>query len=220
MVFRKKGDTDVGRTRYAENPRVHRAVQLAEGLVVEKRNKPKKARTKLTIKEVELKWTEPVYLEMLRYYASDGLSKKVIAEKLNISLKTLERLLAKHEEVRAAFQWGIDHMISRVESALLRSALGLTIVEKRHTIVYDTNNEIKETKDEVIEKEIPPNVDAIRCFLFARAKDRYNKADNEVKDDRTINITIKKTDGSIQVHDVIPITPQPQRTLLNYDDNV
>lgn len=144
-------------------------------------------------------WLQPVHLELIQYYASDGMSLNDIAKKLQITVRQLEGLIKTMPEVGEAIQFGKDRLVARVESGLIKAALGMSCKDYRKTTYFNGQGELVTTKIEEREYDVPPNVEAIKMFLFTRAKDRYSKDTIQPIEDRSINITIKKADSTVAI---------------------
>ena len=170
--------------------------------------KPKKvrpSRTRSPRKENAIieQWTAPDKLELISCWARDGYTDKEIAEKMGISLPTLRSYCLKRPALDAAIRNGKEIVDYRVESALLKSALGGQTTELKITAVYK-NNTVVSTIKEKTTKEQPPNVLACQTWLFNRQRDKWKRnRDNEivVEDDQSINITIKRAGKRIEVEE-------------------
>jgi len=150
-------------------------------------------------------WLRPVHLELIQYYASDGLSLKDISLKTGIPYSEMKDIAKYDQDVADAIQFGKDRMVARVESALIKTALGMRCSEYKKTTYFNEKGVETSSKIEEREYDLPPSVEAIKVILFARAKDRYNKDMTPTYEDRSINITIRKADGSVNMIEQEPI---------------
>ena len=146
-------------------------------------------------------WTQPEQLELLYFWARDDYTSERVAEKMGISESTLQSYRKKSAEIDKAIRTGKEVVDARVESALLKSALGHKTKEVRVVQVYK-HKILVEILKEVIEKEHVPSVLACTTWLFNRQREKWKKnRDNEitVDDDQSINITITRAGNSIEV---------------------
>ena len=146
-------------------------------------------------------WSKEEQLTLLEGWARDGYTNAEIAAKMGISEVTLQSYRKKHPEIDKAIRIGKEVIDYRVESALLRSALGATTNEVKVVQVYK-KGELIETHKEVTKTEHVPSVLACTTWLFNRQREKWKKnRDNEitVDDDQSINITITRAGNSIEV---------------------
>jgi DNA-binding CsgD family transcriptional regulator len=139
-------------------------------------------------------WTQPEQLELLYYWARDDYTSEKVAEKMGINALTLKAYRKKSNEIDKAIRTGKEVVDASVESALLKSARGMTTKEVKVVQVYK-HGVLVETHKEVTEKEHVPSVLACTTWLYNRQRDKWKKnRDNEsaVDDDRSINITITR----------------------------
>lgn len=117
-----------------------------------------------------------------------------IREKMgNINATTLTHWRRTYPEMEKAFSVGREILDYRVESALVKVALGYKTTETRSIINQmpdkDGNRIVRVEK---IEKEIQPNVTAIMCWLNNRKPDSWKRnRDNSLElNDTQSNITV------------------------------
>ena len=165
-----------------------------------------KAKTKTRSSRIEnsiiAKWTHPDKLAAITGWAENGYSDKDIAEKMGISVPTFRRYRLESPELDQAVQDGKEVIDNKVESALLKAALGGKMKEVKVTTVLDREGTLKSTIKETTIRENPPNVLACQTWLFNRQRDKWKRnRDNEiaVEDDQSINITIKRAGKTIEV---------------------
>ena len=148
-------------------------------------------------------WSQPDKLELISCWARDGYTDKDIAEKMGISLPTFRLYRLKSPEIDNAVQNSKDIVDYKVESALLKAALGCTVEELKIIGEY-VNGQLVKTIKEKTTKEQPPNVLACQTWLFNRQRDKWKRnRDNEitVEEDQSINITIKRAGKKIEVEE-------------------
>jgi transposase-like protein len=169
--------------------------------------KPKDGRKKIPRRKavanpsVMNRWTEQDKLERITCLARDGYTDTEIAEKMGVSSKTLQTWRIKCPEIDAAVRNGKEVIDSKVESALLKAALGGMTTETKVILVYKKLELVKTIKERIT-REQPPNVLACQTWLFNRQRDKWKRnRDNEltVEDDRSINITITRAGQAIEV---------------------
>lgn len=117
--------------------------------------------------------------EILAWRRQDGLREKDIAQKLGISVATLENYKNKYPEFAEAMQEAKQAVVSDVFSALLKRAKGYEYQEKKvYTRQEDTKDGPKSvTYTEITKKQEPPNVAA--CSLLLKNLDReHDWSDN------------------------------------------
>ena len=89
----------------------------------------------------------------------------------------------------------------KVESALLKAALGFTIKEVKVVGTFQNGVLVKTTK-ETTTKEFSPNVLACQVWLYNRQREKWKRnPDNEINSegDQSINITITRAGKTIEV---------------------
>jgi cytidylate kinase len=140
------------------------------------------------------KWTQPDNLDLLSGLASGGCTDKQIAERMGISVRSFYNYRKKSPELDEAIQEGKEIVDRKVESALMKAALGGTTTETKITLVYE-GGELVRTVKERITREVPPNVLACQTWLFNRQREQWKRnRDNEiaVDDDQSINIIVTR----------------------------
>lgn len=124
-------------------------------------------------------WLTEDGLSLLKAWARDGLTDEQIAKKMDINIATLYRYKQNHCEICEALKIGKEIVDIQVENALLKRALGCTVVEKK----TKTTSSGKETIE--ITKDIPPDVGAIAIWLKNRKPDAWR--DHPVSKDSTLD---------------------------------
>lgn len=135
-------------------------------------------------------------LLLLKSYARDGYSYQDIADRFGISLSGLEQWRSKYPQIQEAIDEGRELTDYKVENALLKSALGYKTKEVKTTTIMRFGK-VVETQKEVLEKEQPPNVQAITLWLTNRNKDKWKTPNSknlldEVEEDSTIQVTVTR----------------------------
>lgn len=146
-------------------------------------------------------WLEPDCLLLLESWARDGMTVEQISAKIGIHKATLCAWMAKHEEIKNALRNGRELIDYKVESALLKSALGYKTRELK-VVTTMKNGKVVEIKEEKTDKEFPPNVGAIQMWLANRRSDKWKRSYSnrsvleEIGEDSNITIKIERADGS------------------------
>lgn len=110
-------------------------------------------------------------LALIANWVAGGASMRDIAKKLGIPLGVLRQWRATYSELNRVLEEADDVAVAKVESALLRRALGYETTE---TVVEE-----RETRDGVVEthrtttKEVAPDVSAATFWLKNRAPHRW-----------------------------------------------
>jgi len=146
-------------------------------------------------------WTEPDNLELLSCWARDGYTDKEIAEKMGITRERLHYHRKKIPEIDKAIRNGKEIVDYKVESALLKAAIGGKTEELKVTVAMKEGKVVNTIKERTT-REQPPNVLACQTWLFNRQREKWKRnRDNEiaVEDDQSINITIKRAGKQIEV---------------------
>ena len=165
-------------------------------------------------------WTAPKKLALITDWAKNGYGDHEIAEKMGISVPTFRRYRLEAPAIDEAVRDGKEVIDHKVESALLKAALGYQTKEVK--IIITTVKPVKEVKgkegkdcdleeigtkkvrilQETTTREVPPNVLACQTWLFNRQRDKWKRNwDNEiaVEDDKNINITITRAGKTIEL---------------------
>lgn len=119
-------------------------------------------------------WEDEDGLLLLRSWAQDGCTQQDIAARMGISSQRLKSWRKKHPLINNALMQGRELVDYKVESALLKSALGYKKTEVRVTTIM-RYGKLVETQKEVLETEQPPSVAAIQVWLYNRCPDKWRK---------------------------------------------
>lgn len=135
-------------------------------------------------------------LLLLKSYARDGYTYQDIADRFGINHNMLSRWREKFPQIDEAIKEGRELTDYKVENALLKCALGYKTKEVKTTTIMKFGK-VVETQKEVLEKEQPPNVQAITLWLTNRNKDKWKTPNSknlldEVEEDSTIQVTVTR----------------------------
>lgn len=133
-------------------------------------------------------WLTPEGLLKLEGWARDGLTDEQIAKNMGINVKTLWTWKNKHDPICNALKRGKEVVNRQVENALLRKALGDTIVLKKpiktKEVLYENGKRVKETEHiEIVDEEVllTPDTTAQIFWLKNRKPDKWrDKQDVQV----------------------------------------
>ena len=144
------------------------------------------------------KWTAPEKLAEITDWAGSGYTDKEIAERMGISVRSLYRYREKSPELDTAIREAKEIVDYKVESALLKAALGYKTTEVKVTLVFEKGELIRKVKERIT-REYPPNVLACQTWLFNRQREKWKRnRDNEITagEDQSISILIKRAGAS------------------------
>lgn len=141
--------------------------------------------------DIVFEWLEPENLTLIEGWARDGYVMKDIAAEIGISVRVLYQWRKDFNAIDKALRNGKEVTDYKVENALLKSALGYRTKEVRVTTIT-RYGKVVETQKEVLDKEQPPNVSAIQCWLFNRLPDKWKKNRDGI-------FNIEDEDTSLQV---------------------
>lgn len=144
-------------------------------------------------------WLEPDKLILLEGWARDGLTDEQIAFNMGIGTTTLYRWKDEYREIRESLKKGKEVIDRQVENALLKKALGDTVVLKKpikvKEVLYENGKRLKETEriEYVVEEVlIPPDTTAQIYWL-------KNRKPEEWRDKREVESRVEvETDGFIE----------------------
>lgn len=143
-------------------------------------------------------WDEK--LELVKGWARDGLTDEQIAEKMGIGVTTLYEYKKKYPEFLKALKKGKEIVDRKVESVLLKRALGYETQEVKRELVLNKEIGQKEIMiTEVKTKEVQPDTTAQIFWLKNRKPDEWrDKQDIElnVNELPTINLVRGEDNGS------------------------
>ena len=157
---------------------------------------PSNFREALTKKEILSQLLDDNGLALLEGWCRDGYSIDDIADCLGITSVTFRKWMARFPQIEEAMRAGKEAIDYKVESALLKSALGYKTKEVKTTTIMRFGK-VVETQKEVLEKEQAPNVQAITLWLTNRNKDKWKTPNSknlldEVEEDTSIQVTVTR----------------------------
>lgn len=143
-------------------------------------------------------WLKEEKLELLSCWARD-FTLSDIAKKVGVSNKTLIAWRKKYPEIEQAIKDGKEIVDYRVESALLKVAVGYTTTDIKTVISPPDKDGNRAIRVEKTEKEIPPNPTAIMCWLNNRKPEQWKRNRDmmrtEDKDNNIVVNIIRKGDN-------------------------
>jgi len=113
-------------------------------------------------------------LHLIEKWARDGLREDQIAKNLGISVSTLETYKQSHLELLKSLKKGKESLITELENALIKKALGYDYEEKK--VYTKTENGQSVTYTEITKKHQPPDTGAL--FGLLKNKDPEHYSDN------------------------------------------
>lgn len=140
------------------------------------------------------KWSSADGITLLTGWSRDGLSKREISERMNVSAQTLYALMSASETIRDALSVGAEVTDYKVENALLKAALGFKKKEVK-TITVLKGGKVVEQRKEVTEGEQAPNVYAIQSWLYNRRPDKWMKNPEQkikIESDDLVSIVVTR----------------------------
>lgn len=116
-------------------------------------------------------------LMLIEKWARDGLTEEQICKNLGVSVNAFNIYKKRYPELKESLKKGREIIITEIENALIKRALGYDIEEIKTSIRMIDGKETKYT--EKTRKHIPPDVGA--CAILLKNKDRGNWSDNPMK---------------------------------------
>jgi hypothetical protein len=116
-------------------------------------------------------------LLLIEKWARDGLTEEQICKNIGVGVNAFNIYKKQHEELRESLKKGKEIIITEIENALIKRALGYDVEEIKTSIRMIDGKETKYT--EKSRKHIPPDVGA--CAILLKNKDRGNWSDNPMK---------------------------------------
>lgn len=116
-------------------------------------------------------------LMLIEKWARDGLTEEQICKNIGVGVNAFNIYKKQHEELRESLKKGKEIIITEIENALIKRALGYDVEEIKTSIRMIDGKETKYT--EKSRKHIPPDVGA--CAILLKNKDRGNWSDNPMK---------------------------------------
>ena len=146
-----------------------------------------------------LYWLKEDNLLLLTGWARRGLSDGDIVQLMGITKSVYDRWYSKYEAIRAALDTGKEIVDFKVENALLKAALGYQTKEVRILTVMRHGKMVEQQK-EVTEKEVHPQIGAIRMWLLNRQSDWWKNENklsvDDLLEDSKIHIDVTRATES------------------------
>ena len=145
-------------------------------------------------------WLDEDRLELLAGWVRDGFTFIDVAKLIGISAAQLTKWRNQYPEIADALKRGKEIVDYKVESALLKAALGY---KTKETTIITTlrNGKTVETTTQTVTKEIAPNVSACQVWLYNRRQDKWknrnsrNSIVDDLNDNPDISITITRANS-------------------------
>ena len=116
-------------------------------------------------------------LILIEKWARDGLTEEQICLNIGVSVNAFNIYKKRYPELKESLKKGKEIIITEIENALIKRALGYDVEEIKTSIRMIDGKETKYT--EKSRKHIPPDVGA--CAILLKNKDRGNWSDNPMK---------------------------------------
>lgn len=116
-------------------------------------------------------------LMLIEKWARDGLTEEQICKNLGVSVNAFNIYKKQYPELKESLKKGREIIITEIENALIKRALGYEYEEIKTSIRMIDGKETKYT--EKTKRHIPPDVGA--CAILLKNKDRGNWSDNPMK---------------------------------------
>lgn len=148
-----------------------------------------------------LYWLKEDNLLLLTGWARRGLSDNDIIQLMGVTKSMYSRWYDKYEAIRSALDIGKEIVDFKVENALLKAALGYQTKEVRILTVM-RHGKLVEQQKEVTEKEVQPQIGAIRMWLLNRQPDWWKNENklsvDDLLEDSKIHIDVTRaTSGNM-----------------------
>lgn len=147
-------------------------------------------------------WTSEEKLILLEGWARDGYKFADVAKRIGISSKQLIKWRDEYPEINEALRKGREVIDYKVESALLKAALGYRTREVTIISVLQ-KGQLVEVEKQVVEKDISPSVSACQTWLYNRMPHKWKNMNSRANilsdlqdDDSNISITITRAGSS------------------------
>jgi len=139
------------------------------------------------------KWLTNVFLRLaeIREWCMQGKTNEDMSELLGISPDTWYRYLKNYNDLDIIVRAGKAVIDSRVENAVLKSALGFEYEEIKSIIEEDRNGK-KRNRIEKTKRYMPPNHSAQAFWLKNRKKDEWGDRKEFIIDSSSLENTRKK----------------------------
>jgi hypothetical protein len=127
------------------------------------------------IMERPTKWETKIlpHLSDIQKWIEAGVTIDEICERIDIAPSSWFEYANKHEVLKNLIDWSRSVTNSRVESSLLKAAMGYEYEEIKSVIEEDKNGK-KRTRIEKVKRHMPPNPTAMVFWLKNRAPNEWN----------------------------------------------
>jgi transposase-like protein len=140
----------------------------------------------------ETKGRKPLYgkahlLDMIMQHASGGYNQAQIAQAMGVHPNTFTKWKKRYPEIDQILSQGRELLIGRVETALVKRALGYrTTIEKHSVSFYGCEKEGRKPRrverNHTVEKEVAPDLAAIKTLLTYLGKKLEKTKREEIED--------------------------------------
>lgn len=113
--------------------------------------------------------------KLVKALAIQGKTVEEIAEEMEISSFTIYKWAREHEEFSLFLKEGRDSITDRVESALIRSALGYDQEVEKPMVVSSGNGMGSEVEIVRYTEKVAPNVTAQKMYLINRRPEQWRE---------------------------------------------
>lgn len=141
---------------------------------------------------MESKYNPELHPMIVGFWRMKGLSMIKIANKMGMSSNTLKDWIKKKPEMRQVWKDATVNLVDKVESGLLKKALGGYETEEI-TNYKDSQNETVKSVTKTIEHD--PDIRAIALYLQANAREKYGTTIIDPKADQNINLIFDVVSG-------------------------
>ncbi|KLU65709.1 hypothetical protein DEAC_c23390 [Desulfosporosinus acididurans] len=120
---------------------------------------------------VKSRWPEvKARLSEIEQWIKDGLTEEQVCTNLGIGVSTFSEYKVRHEELRELLKKSRQVLVTQIENALVKRALGFSYEETKISIRQMDGREVKFT--EKTTKYQPPDVAACSLLLKNKARDQ------------------------------------------------
>lgn len=142
-------------------------------------------------------WLDEDRLCLLEGWARDGYTYAEVAQRIGVSVPQLTKMRKEYPEIAEALRKGREIVDYKVESALLKSALGYRTKETTIITVL-RNGKMVETTRQTVTKDVQPSVQACQVWLYNRLPDKWKNMNarqnilSDLDDNANVSITITR----------------------------
>jgi transposase len=128
-------------------------------------------------------------LAEIEIWLRDGLTEAQVCKNLGISVNTLNEYKKKYQELSESIKRGRQPIVTEIENALVKRALGYEYDEVKTYIKDEDGKTVKYT--EKTRKHLPPDVGACAILLKNKAPEHYTN-DRALLDFKRQELELKK----------------------------